>query len=409
MVIDAGHGGEKDPGATSNTGIQEKDLVLAFAKEIKALNTNDAIDIVLARENDIYLSPKEKAELAIRNNADLLISLHVDKNPTSATETGISFFVAKNQYPNAPQSKILATALINAFTTNYPLPVATLPKQRNVGIWILQAVNVPSVLIEAGFISNENDVKYLQSKVGKETIAQNILKAINTYLKEKTTIHTITNTDTIPEKSKLPTEEQWKKAMPSKDDTTLFKSSQIKDYTYSPQLIINDNNSKALYIINGKEVVKNELDEIDPERITDVRVLKGATATQIYGDKGKNGVVIVNIKPRTGGPFADKLIANDDDLKKLGKNPYIEVDGKIYEGNSLEKFMLATGINRFSSITIYGPDEAIKKFGNKAVDGAVIAITKKDQLKADFRNPQFYVGNLTGGRKELTLLKSKKK
>ncbi|MBK8494710.1 MAG: N-acetylmuramoyl-L-alanine amidase [Chitinophagaceae bacterium] len=99
VVIDAGHGG-KDAGASSAEGILEKDLTLAIAKKIKELNSNDAIDIVLTRDEDVFMHPKEKANFVKSNNADLVISFHFDNGPKGSanTKTGMSVFVAKMNF-----------------------------------------------------------------------------------------------------------------------------------------------------------------------------------------------------------------------------------------------------------------------------------------------------------------------
>ena len=76
VVIDAGHGGE-DRGISVNN-IAEKDVALAIAKEIKDLNKNDKINIILSREDDKTISVKDRVIFSKANNADLFISIHLD-------------------------------------------------------------------------------------------------------------------------------------------------------------------------------------------------------------------------------------------------------------------------------------------------------------------------------------------
>ena len=75
VVLDAGHGGQ-DKGAINKDGITEKDLTLQLIKKIKALNTDENIQIILSRDNDVYASPRAKADFAKTNNADMFISIH---------------------------------------------------------------------------------------------------------------------------------------------------------------------------------------------------------------------------------------------------------------------------------------------------------------------------------------------
>ncbi|MEO7444199.1 MAG: N-acetylmuramoyl-L-alanine amidase [Ferruginibacter sp.] len=182
VVVDAGHGGT-DNGAVSDNGLQEKNLNLALAKAIKALNINPAIQIYLTRESDIYQTPKEKAALSVKFGADLFISVHAaaTENKMQTDKSGMEIYVAKDNYKNSFKSKLFASAIINVFQENYSLPVQSNPMQRQVGIWVLQENTCPSVLIEAGYMSNEKDVQYLSSENGRTTFAKNVLKALDNY------------------------------------------------------------------------------------------------------------------------------------------------------------------------------------------------------------------------------------
>ena len=183
VVIDAGHGG-KDFGAAGTTNVYEKDIALQLAKKIKALNTNINIQIILTREDDSYYSPKEKADFINAQHADIMVSIHFDgaTKDSAAIKSGSTFWVAKDNFKNSNDSKIFANTLIQSFDKDYSLPILSeTPLQRNVGIWILQASNCPAVLVEAGFITNEKDLAYLQSNIGQQAFAKNILNGIERY------------------------------------------------------------------------------------------------------------------------------------------------------------------------------------------------------------------------------------
>ncbi|MES2850429.1 MAG: N-acetylmuramoyl-L-alanine amidase [Bacteroidota bacterium] len=183
VVIDAGHGG-KDFGAAGIDNVYEKDISLALAKKVKELNSNENIEIILTRETDFYQSPQEKADLVNIKKAALLVSFHADAatKDSAAIKSGINVLVSKDEFPNSRESKVLASAMIETFNKNYPLPVTQNPVQKQGGIWLLKTSKCPSVLIEAGFITNEKDLAFLQSAKGQETIAANILKGIEKYL-----------------------------------------------------------------------------------------------------------------------------------------------------------------------------------------------------------------------------------
>lgn len=183
VVIDAGHGGQ-DAGAKAADGTLEKDLTLAIAKKVKEFNSNDAIEIILIRNDDVFMDAAKKVEFAKSKNADLLISFHVDNGPPASanTKTGLNVFTAKDEYPNAGTSKILASAIINEFKSNFGIPVMQQINQRQISTIILQDNNCPAVLIEAGFINNDKDLAYLKTNESKEAIAKNVLAAIEKFI-----------------------------------------------------------------------------------------------------------------------------------------------------------------------------------------------------------------------------------
>ena len=182
VVIDAGHGGE-DKGAVTPGGQTEKDLALQLVKKIRSLNKNANLKIILTRENDIFMDVKQKAAFVNNQNADLFISIHLDSSPKNLWDslTGMEVFVSKDNYENSGKSKLFASAIIGSFQNNYGLSTPLLPAQRPHGIWVLEAVNHPAVLIEAGYINNKADFAYLSSEKGQQTFAINVLNAINDF------------------------------------------------------------------------------------------------------------------------------------------------------------------------------------------------------------------------------------
>ncbi len=273
VVIDAGHGGQ-DGGAKSVDGIFEKDLTLAIAKKIRELNSNENIEILLTRNDDIFQPAMQKAEMAKNQHADLFISIHIDKTPMPNSKTGINFFVARDQFENSGKSKILASALINEFAGNYPLPVFQSPVQRNAGVWVIQANNIPSVLIEAGFLSNEKDLAYLKTDEAKETIAKNVLAAIEKFtvsnLENNFIQDNIFNRDTMPYSIYINAKQAGKAYLESE--------------TYK---------TKALVVVDSKEignVGQNYVDSINAKYSTAV-IYNPTEAKKKFGKKGRYGVI----------------------------------------------------------------------------------------------------------------------
>jgi len=278
IVINAGHGG-KDAGAQSIAGdVHEKDLTLSIIKKIKALNTNKNLNIVFTREDDSYQSPQEIATITNARHPDLFVSIHLGNAENDKDNpSGMDVFVAKDNFSNAAKSKLFASAIINQFSSNYGLPVAPNPQQREQGIWTLQEIICPAVLIEAGYLSNEKDLAYLQTDNAKERIAQNILIAVEKYAAVLNKQGNVTVAEQQP----------GKQVGVSKAGVTPVAAVKINPVSKDPP---------PLYILDGKEVDSNFMKTVSPDEIDRIDVLKGDDATKKYGEKGKYGVVIITTK-----------------------------------------------------------------------------------------------------------------
>ncbi len=350
VVIDAGHGGEKDPGATAADGTKEKDIALAIAKRIKELNSDANIELILTRETDIYQSPKEKAVLANGYGADLLLSIHISTGPagTENTKSGIYTNISKSEYANSDASKYFASSIIQRFQSDFPLPVESYPQQSK-GIWLLQASKCPAVIIEAGFMNNTRDLKYLKSAEGQEKIAKNILDAIAGYAAM------------MPEmKRPLP---QWA----LNDTTRKFVYRHKKDAGNFPKQPLTDQ-------FNGKTV--------DSISITkdDAALVYFSDGSRLPMDQGK--AMLANILPYPPPPppppppvlATEKLSGKLSDLKMDFNEPFREealviINGKEYKSKDLKSKTITAKTAWFYQ---KGDKQAIEKYGPKAADGAMI-------------------------------------
>lgn len=175
VIIDAGHGGD-DLGASSADGTNEKDLTLSIAQKVKALNNNPNINIILSRESDKFINVVDRANFANASNANLFVSIHMDKAGT-AKFSGTTFYVPSKNKVYFKESIMIANNLLDATSELFPKSKIT---TREMGIWVLENVKMPSVLFESGFISNPNDLKIV--KANEEKIANMLLDGITSYL-----------------------------------------------------------------------------------------------------------------------------------------------------------------------------------------------------------------------------------
>jgi len=217
VVIDAGHGG-KDSGALGPSGTQEKTVVLDIARRLNNYLLHEAgIHPVMVRHHDLYVSLSERAKLARRVHADLFISLHadayeepaargssvytlsdhgasseaartladrenagevggVDLRSEDAVLAGVLVDLSKNASLEA--SDVAATKMLKALREHLKVHHETVQKA---GFKVLKSVDVPSMLIETGFISNPDEARALTDPKQQDNIARALLRGIKAY------------------------------------------------------------------------------------------------------------------------------------------------------------------------------------------------------------------------------------
>ena len=220
VVVDAGHGGV-DPGAIGIDGFHEKDLVLTYALALRdALAATGRYEVILTRTRDVFLPLRERVAVARRSKADLFISLHADSlrdrsvgggavytlSETASDDEAADLAARENKSDLIAgvaldvQDDEVATILIDLAqreAMNYAARFAqTLVKKigpirklrtrphRFAGFRVLKAPDVPSVLVELGFMSNVEDTRYLRSVAGRRGVVGAVVRAIDQYFSD---------------------------------------------------------------------------------------------------------------------------------------------------------------------------------------------------------------------------------
>ena len=236
VAIDAGHGG-KYPGAVGPNNILEKDVTLLIAKELeRTLRDTKGYHPVMIRDGDQTVSLNDRFQIARRYGADIFISIHADGFRLSSVK-GASVFIwseeasstiarnlsdtkrerilaeiknlkptdynedyAREQYPEVyekkiKQSKILGSKILDQLKRD---PFTKIHK-KNVeyaDFRVLKSIDIPSVLVESGFITNPEDAARLKGKPGRRMIARSIFLGINNYFIENPVSGTLINENT---------------------------------------------------------------------------------------------------------------------------------------------------------------------------------------------------------------------
>lgn len=275
IIVDAGHGGDRDPGAIgqyeNSLRSKEKDVTLAIALKLVAQLKKElpGVNVVPTRTTDIYQSPTEKAKIANEFHGDLFLCIHADSGPLKTgkrqigtrmvthykvsytgkgkrkkkiktpyeveepvyeyfkmplTRSGTSVWIfgahktsaklgavmdgdvnfeieadgvdsVDNKLDvNDPKFKIIANIYVKRYQERSDRLATYVNEeventgraalgvnQRQVGIWVLQATNMPAILVETGFINNPEDERYINSERGQQELAEAITKAVRRY------------------------------------------------------------------------------------------------------------------------------------------------------------------------------------------------------------------------------------
>ena len=223
VVLDAGHGG-KDPGAIHN-GVNEKDIVLKAVLLIgEILEDESGIDVVYTRKTDVAVDLNDRAKIANKAHANLFLSIHCNSAKKSPAAKGTETFVMgvtksasnldvarrenevitlekdyKVKYdgydPKSPES-VIGLSIMQETNLNQSIELAASIEKnfekadrysrgvKQAGFLVLRDIYMPRVLVELGFLTNTEDLKFLNSSAGQKKLAQQIAKSIISYKKE---------------------------------------------------------------------------------------------------------------------------------------------------------------------------------------------------------------------------------
>ncbi len=225
VAISAGHGGD-DPGAIGVNRVTEKQVVLAISKEIsRILEQTPGFKPVMIRTGDYYVGLRQQIEIAHRHQADLFIAIHADAYSTPAARGATIYALSSNgatseqarrlaEKENAAdliggvgsvsltdKDQVLASVLLDLSMTasiSSSLEVGnkviesmakvTHMRRRNVeqaAFVVLKSADIPSLLIETGYVTNPTDAKNLASPDHQRKLAQSIVEGITRYFHDK--------------------------------------------------------------------------------------------------------------------------------------------------------------------------------------------------------------------------------
>ncbi|MGV8840528.1 MAG: N-acetylmuramoyl-L-alanine amidase [Bauldia sp.] len=218
VVIDPGHGGI-DTGAIGLSNTVEKQVVLAFSLELAAqLRATGRYDVLLTRTDDTFLSLDNRVAFARSRGADVFLSIHADSFPSSSTVRGTAVYTVSERASNQIAAELAAgenradilagvniaagddlvadilvdlarretarfsVALARDLVTEIETATAlSRSPHQEAGFVVLKAPDVPSVLVELGFVTNPDDARNLGSEAWRRTTAGAMVDAIDAF------------------------------------------------------------------------------------------------------------------------------------------------------------------------------------------------------------------------------------
>ena len=224
VVVDPGHGG-KDPGAIGSKGQREKDVVLSIAQLLaKRLKREKGFDVKLVRNDDFFVPLRKRVDIARQHKADMFISVHADAAPR-LTASGASVYALSEGGATSATARFMAqrengadllgaTTLLNLKDKDPMLAgvildmsmnatiasslqlgssvlgslqrITSLHQKRGEQAWVAlrKAPDVPSILVETGFISNPRDAQRLVTARHQQAVADGLFEGLKRYFQK---------------------------------------------------------------------------------------------------------------------------------------------------------------------------------------------------------------------------------
>lgn len=180
IVIDSGHGG-KDPGKVGINGVDEKDVNLKIALKLKKILEEQGMTVIMTREDENSLADSKSEDMQKRvamineGKPALAVSIHQNSYPSEEVH-GAQVFYYTNSTDGERAARIMQEALLDVDSDNKR------KEKANDTYYMLKRTEVPVIIVECGFLSNQSEAKLLATEEYQERLAQAIAKGIIEYI-----------------------------------------------------------------------------------------------------------------------------------------------------------------------------------------------------------------------------------
>jgi len=274
VVIDAGHGGHDNGVRSADGQLTEKELALAIAQQIRELNTDPSLNIVLLREKDEYQPLKEKVEKAIALKPDAFVSIHINgasEQGKGPDRSGIEVFLGTKNKRILPASAQLGSMITGSLTGIYP--TMDILRTRSSSIYVLDApqIDYPAALVEVGYLTNATDRAFITKPENQAAVARGILKALAGFRTVRGVEISSMRLDTLP------------KGGTKTGQVTMKIAGDVSGA--EPVLVIVNGQKMDMKQLNGMTITADSVIYFEKN---------DAEAIKKFGAEGKKGVLIFN-------------------------------------------------------------------------------------------------------------------
>ncbi|HEV7440344.1 MAG TPA: N-acetylmuramoyl-L-alanine amidase [Methylobacterium sp.] len=225
IMVDAGHGGI-DPGAIAATGAFEKDIVFGFAQAlVKRLEGSGRYRVRMTRDRDVFVPLGDRVRIAREAKADLFVSIHADSISAAPQVRGATIYTGSEKATDVESARLAdrenkADAAAGTDSSEGPSDIADILQEltlretrgfssgfartlmgqlgpvmemstkphREAGFKVLRSPDVPSVLVELGYLSSKRDLDLLQSETWRESVTGSMAKAVDLFFTNRATL-----------------------------------------------------------------------------------------------------------------------------------------------------------------------------------------------------------------------------
>ncbi|AWN39893.1 N-acetylmuramoyl-L-alanine amidase [Methylobacterium durans] len=225
IMIDAGHGGI-DPGAIAATGVFEKDIVFGFAQALtKRLEAGGRYRVRMTRDRDVFVPLGERVRIARETKADLFVSIHADSISAAPQVRGATIYTGSEKATDAESARLadrenkadaaagtdasegpgdiadilqeLTLRETRGFSSGFartlmgqldPVMEMSAKPHREAGFKVLRSPDVPSVLVELGYLSSKRDLDLLQSEEWRESVTGSMARAVDLFFSNRASL-----------------------------------------------------------------------------------------------------------------------------------------------------------------------------------------------------------------------------